>query len=91
MDGLHVHYVHLETESRVNGGRRPSAAVYQPLLYLHRVSASVHRVLGAVGGRAPPVEVQLDGVVHVQEAAATHRHAAPDVQNDWQPKQMDTK
>lgn len=53
------------------------------VLYLHRVSAPVHRVLGAVGGRASPVEVQLDGVVHIWKTSAAHRHATANMQQDW--------
>lgn len=52
------------------------------ILYLHWVSASVHCVLRAVGGRSPPVEVELDGVVHIWKASAAHRHATPDLQDD---------
>lgn len=57
------------------------------VLYLHRVSASIHHVLGAVGGRASPVEVQLDGVVHIWKTPAAHRHAAADLQHNWEQQQ----
>lgn len=87
VDGFHVDHVHLEGDKvRLAPTCGWPASPRRPLLtvlYLHRVSASVHRVLGAVGGGAAPVEVQLGGVVDVWKAAASHRHAAPDLEDDW--------
>lgn len=91
VEGFHVDDVHLETSG--NTRKRPEVRQVGPgttprprLPYLHRVSAPVHGVFRAVGGRAAPVEVQLDGVVHIWKAAATHRHAGPDLHDDWNPK-----
>lgn len=54
------------------------------ILYLHRVYASVYRVLRSVGSRAPPVEVQLDGVVHIWKTSTAHWHATANLHHHWE-------
>lgn len=71
---------------REGGPDLPPQSHLLTVRYLHRVSASVHRVLWAVGSGATPVEVQLDGVVNIWKAAASHRHAAPNLEDDWKPQ-----